>query len=642
MFKYYFILLVNLLAIFQLSANSQIYDKLYGELFALDELVVAKPVEALERLDLMDKKLVQSDPRLHLFWLLRQAEASNYSYHFEQFESSVSQAKDLINLSTPSEIANRINFLQGVIYQRKGDYQAAIKILTEVVNALAHHKKQRLYVRALIELAYTRSLAEQFETSLLELQHAFELATQMGSELLLGITYETYGALYGYMDKREDSIMAYQKAHKIYLALNYPYYIGESAFGIATTYRYWGKPEKALDWYKRYIGAVNGLNKTYTEFFYFYGVAMILAEENNCEAALPMIESALNVAEFKDYRAELFKQKALCSAKRQKFADASEALNQAKKIYLQMPALIGTSWEIEVQKIEAQVMALSGDYQKAYALLENYYRQLLAVKQNNVSNRLENLRLKIMNEREQLELIKLEKQSAIQQLKLNEQLQEIKLQETWLMISVVLFIIIVGIAWWQYQVSRKLKALAITDELTGLSNRRLIFTTIDRMLKSGAKRKSKARLGFNSHQPVHHTLMLIDVDDLKPINDEYGHQDGDKVIKMVADAGRQVLRDGDVFARIGGDEYMLFLTRTNEQLELDIAKRIIEQVGSTKITTESGNCISVSVSIGVVSITDLDVDPETLYGRVDSALYQAKSAGRNCVKRWQKIKTSSI
>ncbi|WP_444995265.1 tetratricopeptide repeat-containing diguanylate cyclase [Aliikangiella sp. IMCC44359] len=605
--------------------NHDDVEQLHKELTQMNELVLTEPVYISSRLQEMDEQIITSEKNLHLLWLLRYAEATNYSYNFEAFNSTVDQALKLIDNQSPVYIAGKFLTFNGVIKQRAGDYGESIKVLKQAVELTAPGTELPVYVVALVELAYTQSLAEQFEAALFDLQLAYKLADSVNSQFLLGLVNETQGVLYAYMGKYDDSIKSYQKAHQQYLSLKYPYYIGESAFGIASTYRYQSKTDKAIEWFNKYKQAVSGLNKTYTNFFYHYGVAMTYTEQGDCSKALPIIQKALNVSEFNDYKAELFKRKAVCDALDANFIEAETSLVAAKNIYLNMPTLIGTSWELETEKVEAKIAALKGDYESAYLLINEYYEKYSKAQETNTSSRLENLRLTMMRERERLELMKLENQSQIQQLKLNEQLQKIKIQKLWLYLTLIFILLILGFVWWQYKVSRKLKALAITDELTGLSNRRLIFTTIERLLK---RKNSKS---------VHHSLMLIDVDDLKPINDQYGHQDGDKVLKMVADAGRSVLRGGDIFARIGGDEYMLFLTRTDKQLEMNIAKRIIERVRATPIITGSGVEISVSVSIGIVSIDDLNVAPETLYSRVDSALYQAKADGRNRVNRWQHL-----
>jgi two-component system, cell cycle response regulator len=269
----------------------------------------------------------------------------------------------------------------------------------------------------------------------------------------------------------------------------------------------------------------------------------------------------------------------------------------------------------------ARVSALKGNHELAYQKLESYYQNLQKIQQARTSGRLEKLKLELNQERERLEYAMLEKQSEVQRLTLNNQTRKIELQRFWLFGSISFIAVILSFLWWQLSASRQLKSLAITDELTGLTNRRYIFSAIERILHN------KPGTHF------HHSLMLIDLDDLKPINDGYGHQEGDRALKMVAKVGQKVSREGDIFARIGGDEFMLLLTRTDKKLETMVAQRIIETIARSPIKTRSGELLPISVSIGIVSIEDLSRSPEQVYNQVDQALYRAKSAGRNGFSR---------
>ncbi len=592
-------------------------SKLSKELNLLSQTVIKDPQAVKTQLLKLPIEHLKSSPEKYLKWFVIKAESENYLYHFDEFKKSVDQGLSLIKKHSPSQFSSidiaKIWILDGIRNQKGGAYKAAMLSLQKGIDIANENQHTYTAIYGLVELAYTRSLAEQFEIALLELQEAYLMAKELEQVFLIGFVEETYGVLYGYMQKYQESIKHYNKAYELYTQLEYPYYIGESIYGIATTYRYSNNSEQAIIWYNKYLNALPKLDNQYIQFFYHYGVGMTSAEAGDCEQALPSIRQALLIEEYIDYNAELYKQLAICQAKSGEFNAAESSLNKAKAIYKKMPILKGTTWEVEVLKISAEIEQLKGNHQKAFLLIDAYYQAYIKSQQKNLSERVEKLLVTLQTEREKRELIALENQSQLQQLELKNQTKKIEIQRLWLYVTILLVLIGFGFTWWQFKMAKKLKSLAITDDLTGLTNRRYIFTTIESVL---ANKFSKQK---------YHSLMLIDVDNLKPINDEFGHQIGDRVLKKVADVGRQILRDSDVFARIGGDEYMLFLTRANRNLADTVANRIVESLSHANFVS----------NIGIVTTDAQDITPEALYSRVDEALYAAKSNGRNCVYHWE-------
>jgi diguanylate cyclase (GGDEF)-like protein len=151
----------------------------------------------------------------------------------------------------------------------------------------------------------------------------------------------------------------------------------------------------------------------------------------------------------------------------------------------------------------------------------------------------------------------------------------------------------------------------VRDELTQLLNRRGAMAQVERAFAARA---------------ASYAAILIDVDDLKGINDNYGHAAGDDFLVGVADAMRASVRDADVCARLGGDEFVVFATGCDLDAATEIARRIIAKVSSTEPRLGEREF---SVSIGICIAAPPDADFETMYRCADRALYRAKSAGKN-------------
>ena len=114
----------------------------------------------------------------------------------------------------------------------------------------------------------------------------------------------------------------------------------------------------------------------------------------------------------------------------------------------------------------------------------------------------------------------------------------------------------------------------------------------------------------------------------KTLNDSYGHIAGDEVIAAVAKILSQSIRSVDYAARYGGDEFIIIMVETTADMALKMAERIRSQVNDMRYSA-NGQIVSVTVSIGVVQCQQSDATPTAVFARADSALYEAKRAGRN-------------
>lgn len=176
-----------------------------------------------------------------------------------------------------------------------------------------------------------------------------------------------------------------------------------------------------------------------------------------------------------------------------------------------------------------------------------------------------------------------------------------------------------------HNLQEKLEVEATTDPLTGLFNRRLFFKLADQFLSESIRHNK-----FLS-------LIMLDIDLFKGINDEHGHLIGDQVIKFVGSKAKSLLRKEDIIARVGGEEYVVLLPNTDSKAAQLIAEKIRVSIDSSSITGDWLGEIKPKVSLGISTYTEGDSDFYEIYSRSDKALYQAKSTGRNKICLHEKI-----
>ncbi len=167
-----------------------------------------------------------------------------------------------------------------------------------------------------------------------------------------------------------------------------------------------------------------------------------------------------------------------------------------------------------------------------------------------------------------------------------------------------------------------LKEMATKDVLTGINNRRT-FMLIGEELVAHAKRYKK---------PL--TLLLFDIDFFKRVNDSYGHLVGDQALKIVARVLQDNLRASDCLARYGGEEFVVVLPETDAHAAKDLAESLRKAVAGLEIPlsdSKQRDFINCTISVGISENINVDMSLTDLVQQADTALYQAKGAGRNCV-----------
>jgi diguanylate cyclase (GGDEF)-like protein len=169
------------------------------------------------------------------------------------------------------------------------------------------------------------------------------------------------------------------------------------------------------------------------------------------------------------------------------------------------------------------------------------------------------------------------------------------------------------------------------DPLTGLYNRNFFFSVMDREIR----RAVRIGRGFS--------LLMLDVDDLKPVNDTFGHQSGDRLLRAVTDVLQRSIRGTDIAARYGGDEFVVLLTETDPSGAFVVAEKVRAEIADMALRVDERS-VRTSVSIGLVAYGEDGTTIETLISAADTAMYESKRRGKNQIvghgKREERVATA--
>ena len=199
-------------------------------------------------------------------------------------------------------------------------------------------------------------------------------------------------------------------------------------------------------------------------------------------------------------------------------------------------------------------------------------------------------------------------------------MQKLTVQESSVIRSILaVMVMVVGSSKALSKTMSELEYYSIHDPLTGLHNRR----HFNEMLEYEIERSERHKHEFS--------ILMLDLDDFKDINDTYGHPCGDSTLRGVADILRNNVRKGDMCTRIGGDEFAMILTETSQLAAQEVAEKLRQELRNKKFETPAGKTFHVTTSIGIIAYPNDALNISDLMAGVDIGLYRAKAIGKDSV-----------
>lgn len=276
----------------------------------------------------------------------------------------------------------------------------------------------------------------------------------------------------------------------------------------------------------------------------------------------------------------------------------------------------GNNWTAGYQRLNAKLYALNENFKAAYNAQVEVTKLNNETYLNNKSSEIQELLVRFeLNKTENDNRI-LQQENELQELRLKQKQKESTIWRM-AMAFAVLIMVLIGYLLQRILVNRNyFQEMALKDHLTGAPNRRAILDFAQRQYQ----------LSKRNRTPL--TIAIIDLDFFKTINDNYGHDVGDEVLKVFADAINQSIRNQDQFGRYGGEEWLLVLTNTPVNDVQIIFDRITKSLSDSKIDHIPDD-LDITFSLGAAEVEKLDTTVNKTINRADANLYKAKESGRN-------------
>jgi diguanylate cyclase (GGDEF)-like protein len=346
------------------------------------------------------------------------------------------------------------------------------------------------------------------------------------------------------------------------------------------------------------------------------GLASIASETENPNGSLALLDRATQLErQISDARlqAQIELTRGIALHRLNRLRQSHAALSQALTLFHQ----IGSQSELATTYGElAAVSGELGNWRDAYeyrSLSQTLTTQLL---RSQLDQRFATLKVEYDTASKEKENEMLIRENAADQVALAQRTKAGNLQMAVIVLIVLLLGVLATLALHQRRASSRLRLLAMTDELTGVPNRRAVLTLLSQILR-------------RSPDPI--SILIIDLDHFKSINDRHGHLIGDEALKRVSADLRDAVVDPAFFGRLGGEEFAAVLPSMQTEEAREIAELLRERVLRLDLSRWLGDR-RITVSIGIATSLPGRDSVTSMLRRADSALYSAKDAGRNCVR----------
>jgi diguanylate cyclase (GGDEF)-like protein len=568
--------------------------------------------------------------QVHYYHLLADIYLLQAQYHL--VEKTASNGLDLaLGLSSPSLFISELLYSRGFAYESTGNIEAATN---DYENGLAlarslHDKV--LIAKGLINLGAIYYLTDRYENSLTVLNDAYNIAKQTNNDELKGSVNSELGILYAYLNRADQSMVYYQQSYQFYKRANKNISSLEALLNIGTNHFKKKQYQQAITVYKTIIEESDGRtgqNEIMYSTYSGLSLANLKKEQSNPEASYHyLLLSKQYMKNIEQYNVELqyYSDEAFVLFELDRFDEVLISIGKIEKILNDRESLsfIQTQKQIKIVNLKSKTYFNLGYYQQAYNTQNKRLVLIKALRKREQISSIAEVRLALEVKQADLHTKLLENEQILQEIALLEAEKKQQQQRYYLLYIAVVALIFAWLLIKLIQDQRRLYKMLTIDALTGIANRR-------KTLKQG-------KLLFNRVKVQQRALsvLIIDIDSFKSINDQFGHDIGDVILKKMVQLCIKLLRKTDFMGRISGEEFMVLLPDTSHVDALIIAEHFRRSVVQYCCDKEDCSDKKISVSVGVTCTADFIEGElngiETLINKANSLLSQAKAQGRNKV-----------
>ena len=542
-------------------------------------------------------------------------------------------------LDTPSQVIVELLYARGSAIKSLGDLNGALAEFTNGLEVAEGLNNKKYIAIGLVNVGAISYLMEKFEQALTVFNDAFSLALEINDEELKGYISKELGILYSLLGKTEKSMTFYQQSYMHYQKAGKKYSAHISLLDIAFNHSVNQRFEQAIVLYKKIIDNKEAIGDASLLAAVYSGMAwaqLNKADKDEKASLQYMLMAQQHSAKSQQYDVSVTHRidRGYLLVKLKQYEEAlilaDEALDNMVRYLKPNDNYAATISFINLLLLKAEAYYNLGDFHQAYLFQSQLAKFSEKMRERTNMGVIDDLRIRYESEQADLTNKILEQEKSLQNLLLVDSRDALENRKLWLVLVIIISIVL---AWSLVTIVRGQKKLfnaTIIDELTGLNNRR-------HLLDVGNKYVSEIK-GSNKA----FSLLMINIDGFKAINDQYGEQIGNEVLRKVALIINDIVRrsqhhDLTSFGRLGGEVFLALLPEINNQDALNVAEKIrlsIEQfqwqlnISDTVNTEHKLTKVTVSISISNYDHGDHKTFQQ-LINWADHTLYQGKRISEN-------------
>jgi len=547
-------------------------------------------------------------------------ETSQYQLGLSSTAQGLKLAK---HLTVPSLLIAELSYLRGFAFENLGDKDGAVRNYLNGLEVAESLEEMKYIAEGLINLGAIYYLNEQYERSLIMLNDALIIANSLDNDELKGSVNSELGILYAYMYQPKKAIKFYQASYQHFKKAGMELYALNSLQNIAVNHMEENRYEQAIPLLEEIITNADKFsnNEVLAGVYSRMAMSHVMKKEPNYEAAYQYIKIAEQyIKGVQQHNAPMFftVDKAYVLEAMGRYKEALDSLRLAEELLAKNSKTKNTFSHYNLMYLQSEIYFKTGKYKQAYEKQSQFLTRLFNDKNNVNMEKIEELRLRYESKQADLQKKILEQELSVQVM----QLRDVTYHEKNLQLFIFLVaIVILTLAWFLFKIiqgQKHLVKVSQIDELTGVVNRRHLMELGEKMFIRTQKENNCL------------SVLMLDIDNFKAINDNFGHKVGDDVLRDIAKLGHDIMRITDCFGRFGGEEFICLLPDTSQDDACDIAERLRLIIQNHQWHYKTFK--KVTASIGVASYSKGHTDNFlTLLKNADITMYQAKSQGRNKV-----------
>lgn len=507
---------------------------------------------------------------------------------------------------------------RGQMYETSGNNAKARALYEQAVAVAAETHDDEMLAQSLFSRGYLLGLEGEYAAGLTDLKRSHALFDKLNKPIHALTTLNGIAILYNRMGDYAQARYIYSRALKAQREAGMQREEAVTLHNLGRAYENLHEWEEARRAFTESLALSRQLSYPRGEAYALRGLAAVSNASGDPKGALEILsraESLQRQTPDARLRAQIQLARGIAFHKLDRMQESIAALEDAAGVFRQADAM----GELNATYSElAEVYAETGNWRAAYekrTLAKETSDRLL---NNQLDQRFATLKVEFDTVAKEKENAVLIHENAINQQALAQAQRVRQLQAAVILLSVTLAVVLATLAMHQRRHALRMKYLALTDELTDAPNRRSVLSRLEPLLRDPDQGSC--------------AVLIMDIDHFKKINDQFGHSAGDEVLKMVANAVRSTVAEPSFFGRLGGEEFLIVLPRTDLSAAQAAAELFREAIMSIDTSRWCPDRRRITASIGCAVSTPAADTPSTMLKRADFALYAAKRSGRNCVK----------